>query len=157
MLKLITYSLLLIAVTKSAICSIVEPIKHVQGDASGSLQRDLNEFVNIVPVDSIRNLTEYFYANDGRMRDSYDYLRDRGFKLVVENLSQLTLVEKLTVALKETGVNFAELGEGVEKIVLTDEEAQSIDGNCRALSCLFVATHIANLLLSLSSAISQGK
>lgn len=132
MLKLVTLSVLLILVNKSAVCSRLESIFHVQDESGGSLQKDLSEFLNIIPVDDIRNLTEYFYANDESMRESYDYLRDVGMKLVVERLSKLTLVKKFTTFLNDTGVNFAELGKRVERIVLTNEEAKSIDGNCRA-------------------------
>lgn len=94
------------------------------------MQKDMNDFVNIIPVDDIRNLTEFFYSNDEAMRDSYDYLRDHGFKLVVESLSKLSLVKKFTTFLNDTGVDFVELAKRVEKIVLTREEAKSIDGNC---------------------------
>lgn len=132
MLKLVTLSVLLILVNKSAVYSRLESIVHVQDESGGSLQKDLSEFLNIIPVDDIRNLTEYFYANDESMRESYDYLRDVGMKLVVERLSKLTLVKKFTTFLNDTGVNFAELGKRVERIVLTNEEAKSIDGNCRA-------------------------
>jgi hypothetical protein len=132
MLKLLTLSVLLVAVNKCAVCSKLEVIKHVQSE-SGSLQKDLSEFLNIVPVDDIRNLTEYFYANDEAMRESYNYLRTDGYKIVVKSISTLTLVKKFTTFLNDTGVNFAELGKQIEKIVLTDEEAKSIVGNCSSL------------------------
>lgn len=120
----------LIAVTN---CAKLEPIKHVQSSSSGSLQRDLNEFLNIIPVDEIRNLTEYFYANDEAMRNSYDYLNHEGWRYAVESMSKLTLVKKFTTFLNDSGVDFAELGKRSEKIVLTDEEAKSIVGNCSGL------------------------
>lgn len=123
-------SLFLFIANHSVFGSKLDVIKHVQSEKSGSLQNDLNEFLNIIPVDDIRNLTEYFYANDEAMRNSYDYLRTDGYKLVVENFSSLTLVKKFTAFLNDTGVNFAELGKRIEKIVLTDEEAKSIVGNC---------------------------
>lgn len=131
MWKLATFSVLLIVLNNFAICSTNESIK--QDASSESLQKDLSEFLNIIPVDDIRNLTKFFYANDEAMRESYDYLRDDGFKLVVENLSKLTLVKKFTTFLNDTGVNFAELAKRIEKIVLTNEEAKSIVGNCHSL------------------------
>lgn len=97
------------------------------------MQKDLNEFLNIIPVDDVRNITEFFYANDERMRESYDYLRDYGVKLAIGSLSQLSLVRKFTTFLNDTGVNFAELAKRLEKIVLTNEEAKSIVGNCSSL------------------------
>lgn len=117
-------------VTDCAICSKLELIKHVPSESAGSLQKDLSDFLNIIPVDDIRNLTEFFYANDGAMRESYDYVRDHGFKMVCERLLQLSLVKKFTAFLNDTGVNFAALGKRVEAIVLTREEAKSIVGNC---------------------------
>lgn len=128
MLKFVTVSVFLIIVNSFALSSKLEPIRHI-GD-NGNLQKDLSDFLNIIPVDDIRNLTKFFYANDAEMRESYDYLRDDGYKLVVENLSKLTLVKKFTSFLNDTGVNFAELVKRVEKIVLTSEEAKSIVGNC---------------------------
>lgn len=127
MFKLIV---LLIVVTDCAICSKLELIKHVQSESGGSLQKDLNDFLNIIPFDDIRNLTEYFYANDETMRESYDYVRDHGIKLICESVSQLSLVKKFTAFLNDTGVNFAALGKPFEAIVLSREEANSIDGNC---------------------------
>lgn len=136
MFKLIV---LLMIVTDCAICSKLELIKHVPSESAGSLQKDLSDFLNIIPVDDIRNLTEFFYANDEAMRESYDYVRDHGFKMVCERLLQLSLVKKFTAFLNDTGVNFAALGKRVEAIVLTREEAKSIVGNCSGLIALAVA------------------
>lgn len=136
MFKLIV---LLMIVTDCAICSKLELIKHVPSESVGSLQKDLSDFLNIIPVDDIRNLTEFFYANDEAMRESYDYVRDHGYKMVCERLLQLSLVKKFTAFLNDTGVNFAALGKRVEAIVLTREEAKSIVGNCSGLIALAVA------------------
>jgi Insect allergen related repeat, nitrile-specifier detoxification len=130
MFKLIISSVLFVTVTRCVVSSGVEPIIHVQSSSGSSLQSDINEFMNIIPMEEIRNLTKFFYANDIEMRDSYDYLRDKGFKMAVENLSQLSLLKKFTSFLNETGVSFAEMAKRMEKIVLTSEEAKSIPGNC---------------------------
>lgn len=128
MLKLITCAVLAIIVSHGVVCSSIQPIQHV-ASGSGSLQTDLNEFLNIIPVDDIRNLTKFFYANDAKMRDSYDYVRDKGFSRVVATLSQLSLVKKFSSFLNETGVNVAEMTKRLQKIVLTSEEAKSVAGN----------------------------
>lgn len=151
MFKLVKLSVLLIIVSSCAFCSKLEVIKHVQSEP-GSLQKDLSEFLNIIPVDDIRNLTEYFYENDEKMRKSYDYLRTDGYKLVVESVFKLTLVKKFTTFLNDTGVNFAELGKRIEKIVLTDEEAKSIVGNC---SSLIASVAAAKVPIYFSSSFSQ--
>lgn len=148
MFKFLTVSVFLIFVKSSILCSKLEPIKHFPDN--GNLQKDLSEFVNIIPVDDIRNLTKFFYANDKAMRESYDYLRDDGYKLVVENLSKLTLVKKFTSFLNDTGVNFAELLKRIEKIVLTSEEAKSIVGNCWRLIDSVVAEGANLVRLNLS-------
>lgn len=129
---------LLLVVTDCTHSATLEPIQHVQVQG-GSLQNDLNEFLNVIPVDDIRNLTKFFYTNDEAMRDSYEYLRDEGIKLIVENLSTLSLVKKFTTFLNDTGVNFAELGKRVERIVLTREDTKSIVGNCSSLIDFVVA------------------
>jgi len=124
-------SVLLIMVTNSAICSRIEPIKHYPSvPTSGTLQHDLQEFLTLVPIDDIRNLTQHFYANDEMMRESYDYLRHDGHRFVLDKLAKLTILRKFASYLNDTGVNFAVLGQQVERIVLTDEETQSIVGNC---------------------------
>lgn len=140
MFKLIILTLFLSVATNTVICTKFEVIKHVQNEKSGSLQKDLSEFFNIIPISDIRNLTEYFYANDEAMRESYNYLRSDGYKLVLESVSTLTLVKKFTTFLNDSGVNFAELGKRIEKIVLTDEEAKSIAGNCLSLIAFVAAT-----------------
>ena len=150
MLKFVTVSVFLIVANSFALCSKLEPIRHI-GD-NGNLQNDLNDFLNIIPVDDIRNLTKFFYANDAEMRESYDYLRDDGYKLVVENLSKLSLVKKFTTFLNDTGVNFAELVKRVEKIVLTSEEEKSIVGNCWRLidSVAAIGANLIHLILFFS-------
>lgn len=140
------FSVLLVIANQSVFASKLDVVKHVQSEKSGNLQNDLNEFLDIIPVDDIRNLTEYFYANDKEMRSSYDYLRTDGYKLVVESFSSLTLVKKFTAFLNDTGVNFAELGKRMEKIVLTDEEAKSIVGNCSSIIAFRGCSEGANLL-----------
>lgn len=123
--------MLLITVNYGVDCSRLEPFQHFQEVSSrDSLQKDLSEFMSIIPVDDIHNLTEFFYANDAAMRNSYNYLRDEGFARICQSLSTLTLVKKFTSFLNESGVNVAELGKRVEKIVLTKEEAAAIVGNC---------------------------
>lgn len=139
-------SVFLLITSESVFCLHFGVVSHVQNEASGNLQRDLNEFLNIIPVDDIRNLTEYFYANDKTMRDAYNYLRTDGYKLVVESISSLTLVKKFTAFLNDTGVNFAELGKRIEKIVLTDEEAKTIVGNCSKIIAFRGCSKGANLL-----------
>lgn len=134
----LVFVVLLIVVIDCSCGSKVEPIQHVQVQ-DGSLQKDLNEFLSIIPVDDIRNLTKFFYANDEAMRDSYEYLRDEGIKLIVDNLSTLSLVKKFTTFLNDTGVNLAELEKRVEGIVLTREDTKSIVGNCSSLIDFVVA------------------
>jgi Insect allergen related repeat, nitrile-specifier detoxification len=121
--------ILIAFVSNCAICSQLESIKHYQSGNENTLDRDLREFFNIIPVDDIRNLTKYFYANDMAMRESYDYLRSAGYKLIVENLSQLTILKKFTNFLNDTGVNLTELKKRLENVVLTSEETESIVGN----------------------------
>lgn len=120
--------MLLTFVTNSVVGSRIEPINHVSNEPQDSLQKDLNEFINLIPIVEIRNLTKFFYGNDEAMRHSYDYLRNKGYKLVVEGLSKLTLVRKFTSFLNDSGVNFAELGKRIETIVLTSDELKTIDG-----------------------------
>lgn len=130
MLKLLVSALLLSATL--VLSSKLEPRKHEENEPAGFLQKDLYDFVNIIPVSDIRNLTKFFYSNDKAMRKSYNYLRDDGFKLVFENLSTLTLVKKFTTFLNESGVNFSELSKRLEGILLTREESKSIVGNYRS-------------------------
>lgn len=34
------------------------------------LQEDLKEFVNIIPIEDVRNLTKFYYGSDSAMRNS---------------------------------------------------------------------------------------
>lgn len=128
MLKFSLISALLIS-TISVLSNKIELKRQISNEPAAFLQKDLSDFLNIIPVNDIRNLTKFFYANDEAMRESYDYLRDDGFKLIVESLSTLTLVGKFTTFLNESGVNFVELGKRLEGILLTREETKSIVGN----------------------------
>lgn len=130
MFKLLISTLLIS--TTIVLSSKLESRINISNEPAGFLQKDLNDFLNIIPVNDIRNLTKFFYSNDKAMQESYNYLRDDGFRLVVENLSTLSLVKKFTTFLNESGVNFAELGKRLEGILLTREEAKSIVGNYRS-------------------------
>lgn len=130
MLKIIFLQVFSLVIITSVVCSKFEPVNHVSSTPKESLQKDLNDFLNLIPVESIRNLTKFFYANDEAMHESYDYLREKGFQLVVENLSKFTLVKKFTTFLNDSGVNLADLAKRIEAIVLTSDELKSIDGNC---------------------------
>jgi hypothetical protein len=115
-----------VIVTNCAISSShVEAIKRFEPDQS-SLHNDLCDFLSLIPIDDIRNLTKHFYANDADMRASYDYLRGEGYQKIVESLSQVSILKKFMNFLNDTGVNFAELNKKIEKIVLTNEETDSI-------------------------------
>lgn len=122
--------IVIVIVTNCVICwSHVEAIKHFPPSSSGeksSLHQDLCDFLNVIPVEDIRNLTKHFYANDKDMRGSYDYLRDEGYRKIVEKLSQISIFKKFTSFLNDSGVNFAELRKKIEKFVLTSEETDSI-------------------------------
>ncbi|CRL00145.1 CLUMA_CG013421, isoform A [Clunio marinus] len=143
MFKFISLIVISLTISQIVVCTKFDPVIRVQNTSNGNLQEDLNEFLNLVPVDDIRNLTEFFYANDGEMRQSYDYLRDEGFKLVVENISKLSLVKKFITFLNDSGVDFAESKKRIEKIVLTSEEAKSIvvndetEGNMGGMNAFF--------------------
>lgn len=129
MLLFVILQIILMLVPDSVVGSKLEPINHVSNIPQETLQKDLSEFLNLIPIAEISNLTKFFYSNDESMRQSYDYLRNKGCKLVVESLSKLTLVKKFTSFLNDSGVNFAELGKRIETIVLTSGELESIDGN----------------------------
>jgi hypothetical protein len=122
---------LLIAVASNcAFCSHIEPINHYQTGRENTLQRDLSEFVSVIPVEEIRNLTRHFYANDEAMRQSYDYLRNEGLRKIADQLGRISILKKFVGYLNDTGVNFAELKRRLERIVLTSEETKSIVGEC---------------------------
>lgn len=136
MLKFFTSLLLLIGIVIVTNCVIcvrnVEAIKHFESPVynsdseKSSLHQDLCDFLSIIPVEDIRNLTKHFYANDYAMRESYDYLRDEGYRKSLETLSKINIFQKFTNFLKDSSVDFADLKKRIEKIVLTKEETDSI-------------------------------
>ncbi|KAG5679522.1 hypothetical protein PVAND_009085 [Polypedilum vanderplanki] len=116
----------LIVVTNCAICSHIDPINHYQTGKENSLHRDLCEFIKVIPIDEIRNLTKHFYANDEAMRESYDYLRNEGLRKIADGLSQISILKKFIGYLNDTGVDFAELKKQLGRILLTSDETKSI-------------------------------
>jgi hypothetical protein len=116
-------------VANCAICSAhIESINHFQNENENTLYKDFCDFIDILPIDEIRNLTKHFYANDEEMRESYDYLRNDGYKLIKDRLSQVAILKKFSGFLNDTGVNLSEFEKKIERIVLTNEETDSIVG-----------------------------
>lgn len=124
MLSLLVFGLLFLSVRQC----VPSKIDDCQESLRGNLQEDLKEFVNIIPADDIRNLTKYYYASDPSMRNSYDYLRDDGYKRILHSLSSLTLVEKFSTFLNDKGVILSELAQHFGAIVLTKENCAEIAG-----------------------------
>lgn len=116
--------------------SLSEDNFNRQETGVSSLQRDLEDLVDIIPYDDIRNLTEYYYASDTAMRNSYNYLRDEGFNRIVSSLQTLPLVEKLSTYFTKRSVNLKKLAERMGSIVLTKEECDVIEGSCRSISTI---------------------
>lgn len=122
-------ALVIIFVASYVSCSAhIESINHFQNGNENTLQKDLCDFIDILPIEDVRNLTKHFYANDKQMRDSYDYLRNEGLKLIDNYLSQMSILTKFIGLLNDTGVNIKELNKKMEKLVLTKEETDAIAG-----------------------------
>lgn len=130
----IMWSLFLIVLSMSVCSSIAEnhkiqPIKHYVPKPFHHLQYDLNEFFNIIPVDEIKNLTIYFYTNDDKMRGSYDFMKNEGFSEMKRQLSELTIMDKLSQFFNESGVNLDRIDKRLSGLTLSDEEITSLNGN----------------------------
>lgn len=124
MLKLLFLVMLLTSVKESV--STRKDNSDCQGVSS--LQEDLKEFANVIPADDIRNLTKYYYASDTAMRNSYDYLRDEGFRRILNTLESLPFIQKVLAFLNEKGVILKELTPRLGMIVLKKEECAEIEG-----------------------------
>lgn len=111
--------------------------QHHIPNSNGNLQQDFSDFLNLIPIDDIRNLTKFFYANDESMRNAYDYLRNDGYKFAIHRLNEVPMIRLLTAQLNETGVKLADMEKQIEGIVLTDEEAKSIVGNWTMFNWFF--------------------
>lgn len=127
-------SMFLIVLSVSVCSSIAEnrkiqPIKHYEPEPVHHLQNDLNEFLDIIPVDEIKNLTIYFYTNDEKMRESYDFMKNEGFSEMKRQLSELTIMDKLSQFFNESGVNLDRIDKRLSGLTLSDEEITSFNGN----------------------------
>lgn len=103
--------------------------QHHIATTNGNLQQDIGDFLDLIPVDDIRNLTKYFYANDESMRNAYEYLRNDGYKFAIHRLRDEPIVQLVAKKLNESGVKLTFMEEKVKGILLTQDEAESIFGN----------------------------
>lgn len=128
------WSMFLIVLSMSVCSSIAEnhkiqPIKHYELKPVHRLQYDLNEFLDIIPVDEIKNLTIYFYTNDEKMRESYNFMKNEGFSEMKRQLSELTIMDKLSQFFNESGVNLDRIDKRLSGLTLSDQEITSLNGN----------------------------
>lgn len=106
----------------------INPIKHVEEIPEHHLQKDLNDFIDLVPLDDIKNLTIYYYTHDENMRKSYEFLTGENYTAIKNELFGLYEFKMLNDFFNESGVKFDNLLKRLEQFSLPLDEVRAIKG-----------------------------
>jgi hypothetical protein len=128
MMKVYLTVIALMLFKSKGFCYNLKPIKHIEEQPQHHLQADLDDFIDLIPLDDIRNLTVYYYANDESMRESYDFLNGEGYKIVKEDLFGLHEFKLFNDFFNESGVKIDKLMNRFAKFSLSNTEVNSING-----------------------------
>lgn len=128
MLKLYLTIITLMLFKSRGYCYNLKPIKHIEQQPQHHLQEDFDDFIDLIPLDDIRNLTIYFYANDESMRESYDFLNGEAYNTVKDDLFGLHEFKLFKDFFNESGVKIDRLINRFAKFSLTKAEVNSING-----------------------------
>lgn len=108
--------------------SKIAPIQHIEEIPEHHLQQDIYDFINLVPVEEIKNLTIYFYANDEEMRNSYDFLVGEDYIRISDELWSLKEMKSLSKFFNESGVRFDKLMQRFKAFSISEEELEAVTG-----------------------------
>lgn len=78
-----------------------------------SLQTDLFEFIDLVPVDEVNELKVRYYVSDPQVRKAYDYLQNYDYSFVNEKLGSMVEVQSAINFLTAKGLNLKELWQAI--------------------------------------------
>lgn len=87
------------------------PVSNVKKDApsTSTLQRDLNDFLTLMPVDEIKRLSYYYYEHDEEVRAAYDYLNGQEFQIIKRHIMNLKEMKGFLRTMSEADINVMEL------------------------------------------------
>lgn len=75
-----------------------------------TLQTDLFEFIDLIPVDEVNELKVRYYVSDPKVRQAFDYLKSYDYSFVHRDLCELHAVKRAVAFMEGRGMNLTEVG-----------------------------------------------
>lgn len=125
----------IIDLNKIVSSSKIAPIQHIEEIPEHHLQQDIYDFIDLVPVEEIKNLTIYFYANDEEMRNSYDFLVGEDYTRISNELWNLKEMKSLSKFFNESGVRFDKLMQRFKAFSISEDELEAVTGEFSFQMC----------------------
>lgn len=127
-------------------------------EQSVSLEDDFEEFIDLLPVNVIKNISVQFYRKDPEIRSIIKFIRSDEFKKIRNNIFGITELQDLFNYLKDIGVNFKETTKYLKKRFemdpisendefLSDEGMGGVDAYLEEISSFFPQTEMVMLFL----------
>lgn len=95
------------------VAETMEEQKSQAPPVTTSLQTDLFEFIDLIPVDEVNELKVRYYVSDPQVRKAYDYLQNYDYGFVSETLGNMVEVQTAINFLTAKGLNLKEVWQAV--------------------------------------------
>lgn len=87
-----------------------EAIGTTYSDGRTTLQTDIFEFIDLIPVDEVNELKVRYYLSDPRVRQAFDYLQNYDYTFVQRDLCAMDEIKRAVAFVESRGMNLKEIG-----------------------------------------------
>ncbi|XP_011697955.1 PREDICTED: protein G12 [Wasmannia auropunctata] len=94
------FALVLLAFVAAASAKI-----EIPNFGRGELHKDIQEFLDMMPVDQIMSITLQYYAQDAEFQKMVEYFQSEGFKQLVKDVEALPEIKTLMDYIHEAGID----------------------------------------------------
>lgn len=134
------------------------PVDYIQPiDQSGTLDEDFEDFIDLLPVNSIKNISVNYYKKDPQIRSIVKFIKSDEFIRIRNNIFGIIELQDIFNYLKDIGVNFKdttkylkkrfEFNEHIQDYELSNDGVGGVDAYLEEIFSIFPQTEIVMLFL----------